>query len=96
VGIIHYPNNVTGTLIYVKSSLTGKDEPADVLGYHKTAPAFPHESTADQWFNESQFESYRRLGLAIGEAVSKPIKSVLPAEQKKEVLQASVSGSNPA
>jgi hypothetical protein len=25
-------------------------------------PEFPHESTADQWFTESQFESYRRLG----------------------------------
>jgi hypothetical protein len=23
---------------------------------------FPHESTADQFFSESQFESYRRLG----------------------------------
>ena len=29
---------------------------------HKT---FPHESTADQWFTESQFESYRSLGLDI-------------------------------
>ena len=24
--------------------------------------AFPHESTLDQWFSESQFESYRMLG----------------------------------
>ena len=23
---------------------------------------FPHDSTAEQWFTESQFESYRRLG----------------------------------
>ena len=23
---------------------------------------FPHESTLDQWFSESQFESYRTLG----------------------------------
>ena len=23
---------------------------------------FPHEPTTDQWFSESQFESYRRLG----------------------------------
>ena len=26
---------------------------------------FPHESTADQWFSESQFESYRSLALDI-------------------------------
>src|SRR5262249_6612522 len=28
---------------------------------------FPHESTADQWFGESQFESYRSLGMHITE-----------------------------
>jgi hypothetical protein len=55
---------VEGTLVYLKSSVTG-DEPADVLGYHKQVPRFPHESTADQWFDESQFESYRRLGMHI-------------------------------
>jgi 8-oxo-dGTP pyrophosphatase MutT (NUDIX family) len=38
------------------------DEPADVAGYADLHPKFPHESTADQWFSESQFESYRRLG----------------------------------
>ena len=26
-------------------------------------PDFPHETTLDQWFSESQFESYRMLGL---------------------------------
>ncbi|MFZ1203188.1 MAG: patatin-like phospholipase family protein [Candidatus Acidiferrales bacterium] len=50
-----------GILIYLKTSLTG-DEPADVLNYHREHPAFPHETTANQWFSESQFESYRRLG----------------------------------
>jgi hypothetical protein len=28
----------------------------------KTNPTFPHESMADQFFSESQFESYRMLG----------------------------------
>ena len=50
-----------GTLLYIKSSLTG-DEPADVLRYAAEHPAFPHESTNDQFFDESQFESYRALG----------------------------------
>jgi hypothetical protein len=50
-----------GTLIYLKASLTGR-EPADVLQYAKTHSTFPHESTADQFFNEPQFESYRHLG----------------------------------
>jgi hypothetical protein len=41
------------------------DEPADVIEYRSRQPKFPHESTADQFFSESQFESYRRLGLHI-------------------------------
>lgn len=45
------------------------DEPADLLNYKLTHPGFPHQSTADQWFDESQFESYRKLGHHIGLAV---------------------------
>jgi hypothetical protein len=40
--------------------------PADVLAYRAEHDAFPHESTAEQFFQESQFESYRRLGQQIG------------------------------
>jgi hypothetical protein len=65
VGRIHYnvvdPNAADGILVYMKSSLTS-DEPADVLNYHREHADFPHETTADQWFSEPQFESYRRLG----------------------------------
>jgi hypothetical protein len=50
-----------GTLIYIKPTLTGS-EPPDVLEYHASHPDFPHEPTADQWFAEAQFESYRALG----------------------------------
>ncbi len=50
-----------GTLIYLKPSLTG-DEPTDVQDYLAHHPTFPHEPTSDQFFDESQFESYRRLG----------------------------------
>lgn len=37
--------------------------PIDVLTYYQAHSEFPHESTADQFFSESQFESYRMLGL---------------------------------
>jgi hypothetical protein len=53
-----------GVLVYLKSSLTG-DEPTDVLRYAAANPGFPHQSTGDQWFDESQFESYRALGFHI-------------------------------
>jgi hypothetical protein len=50
-----------GWLIYVKPVFNG-DEPADVVAYAQLNREFPHEPTTDQWFSESQFESYRRLG----------------------------------
>jgi hypothetical protein len=53
--------DMDGTLVYIKAGLTGR-EPADVLQYARTHDDFPHESTANQFFKESQFESYRHLG----------------------------------
>lgn len=73
VGTIVYPDandpqrNQTGWILYLKSSLTG-DEPEDVTQYQAVHPVFPQESTADQFFTESQFESYRRLGQHIVES----------------------------
>ena len=36
-----------------------------MIEYQSRNPQFPHQSTADQFFSESQFESYRRLGLHV-------------------------------
>ncbi|MGO4212761.1 hypothetical protein AB4043_18290 [Terriglobus sp. YAF25] len=62
---IYYPEDKRGEpygkLLYLKSTLTG-DEPADILNYHRVHNAFPFDTTLDQFFTESQFESYRRLG----------------------------------
>ncbi|HEX9947964.1 MAG TPA: hypothetical protein VGA98_10525 [Allosphingosinicella sp.] len=51
----------TGRLLYIKPSYFGR-LPVDVRSYAEVSKTFPHESTADQFFSESQFESYRRLG----------------------------------
>ena len=51
-----------GSLIYIKPTIFG-DEPPDVTNYAAAHPEFPHEPTTDQWFSESQLESYRLLGL---------------------------------
>jgi hypothetical protein len=51
-----------GDLIYIKASLCGK-EPADVRNYKALHKEFPNQTTADQWFDEDQFESYRMVGL---------------------------------
>lgn len=61
VGTIDYGGGELGTLLYLKSSLTG-DEPAYIQAYRAEHPAFPHESTADQFFSETQLEVYRALG----------------------------------
>lgn len=50
-----------GKLIIIKPVLNGT-EPPDILAYHASHEDFPHESTANQFFNEAQFESYRHLG----------------------------------
>lgn len=52
----------TGWIIYLKSAFTGKSEPAGVKTYQAENPEFPHQSTADQFFDDAQFEAYRLLG----------------------------------
>jgi hypothetical protein len=60
--------SLDGLLIYVKTLVSG-DEPTDVSNYHAVHPEFPHETTTDQWFSESQLESYRMLGQHAVEAI---------------------------
>ncbi|HKD70212.1 MAG TPA: patatin-like phospholipase family protein [Candidatus Binataceae bacterium] len=59
-----------GLLIYIKPTICG-DEPVDILNYRRENTPFPHETTANQWFNETQFECYRLLGL---EAIRKMLR----------------------
>ena len=55
-----------GYLIYLKLSLTG-NEGEFLRRYRLDEPAFPHHSTADQFFSEAQFEAYRSLGEHVGD-----------------------------
>jgi hypothetical protein len=77
IGRIRYRSRRSGRLLYIKSSVTG-DEPLDVLAYRRGSPTFPHESTADQLFSETQFEAYRKLGEHIGDELFGA--SCLPSE----------------
>jgi hypothetical protein len=68
LGRIHYDqvdgkDAPMGTILYIKPAICD-NEPYDVVSYAKDSATFPHETTADQWFSESQFESYRVLGRA--------------------------------
>jgi hypothetical protein len=66
--VIEYPEvqsggqRQRGYLLYIKPYCGGLEEPADVRAYWHANPAFPHDTTFDQFFGEAQFESYRALG----------------------------------
>lgn len=61
---IVYPDGAPeGELIYIKPSDL-PDMPMDVRAYRNANDSFPHQPTYDQFFGETQFESYRQLGLS--------------------------------
>ncbi len=74
VGRIRYDDvdggELPGIFVYLRTSLTG-DEPPDVQEYAAKNPDFPWQSTLDQFFNESQFESYRALGFHVAQSAFK-------------------------
>jgi hypothetical protein len=61
VGSIEYGPLDQGILLYIKPAITGDEEP-DIRQYRRRNNLFPHESTGDQFYDEAQWESYRRLG----------------------------------
>jgi hypothetical protein len=58
---IDYGGGEKGLLIYLKPA-DSPDMTMDVRAYRNANDSFPHQSTANQFFTESQFESYRQLG----------------------------------
>jgi predicted acylesterase/phospholipase RssA len=94
----HDPTD-TGTLILIKAGMPvrgaapsgtcNRKLPDDVWRYCDQHPTFPHESTADQWFDEWQFESYRALGEYIGcnaaDGIKKAIDDTLQLSKPRPV-----------
>ena len=66
-----------GTLLVVKPNLHDALD-VDLLAYAQKHPSFPHESTADQSFDEAQWESYHRLGEDFGRALHDSWLAQLP------------------
>jgi hypothetical protein len=74
-GVIDYKgadggNGEQGYILYIKAGYHGVEGPG-VCSYANSNPTFPHESTANQFFTESQFESYRALGFTIADGLFK-------------------------
>ena len=77
VGKIQYPDQTQGVIVLVKPTLVG-DEPTDVLQYSHRNTGFPHEPTTNQFYDEKQWESYRRLGEHSGQVLCANL-AALPA-----------------
>jgi hypothetical protein len=89
IGSIKYPGEEEcGVLLYIKASLTG-DETVDLMEFGRRHKEFPHTSTANQFFDESHFESYRELGHHIASGIFKedwPAKRLSSDQELGSVL----------
>jgi len=93
IATITYPEGYgSGRLIYIKPCFL-PDIPADIRAYGDEHGTFPHESTLDQWFTESQFESYRHLG---DHEVSRLINQIAePRKDLKALFEATEAAGSP-
>jgi hypothetical protein len=82
LGTIDYPAadgaGKKGVIIYLKPAYHGI-ESASIRSYAMANKDFPHQSTANQWFSESQFESYRKLGFEVTLGAAQEISKQLTA-----------------
>ncbi len=74
----------TGTLVFAQAKLS-PDVPYQLLDFPQTDSGFPHDSTGDQFFDASQFDSYQTLGHFIGQlaAPSRP-RPPIPAPSRRQ------------
>ncbi|MBI1774919.1 MAG: patatin-like phospholipase family protein [Proteobacteria bacterium] len=63
------PDTPLGHILYIKPTVQGTEGAADVIAYERAHVDFPNQSTADQWFDEPQLESYRSLGYFIASTI---------------------------
>jgi hypothetical protein len=74
IGEVDYPaadggnSEDFGIILYIKPGYHGVEN-ADICAYATANKTFPHQSTGDQFFSESQFESYRALGFEITDGI---------------------------
>jgi len=85
LGRIKYGKDEEGYLLYIKSSLPANMDEY-VWEYWKRNPSFPHETTADQFFDEAQFEAYRALGYHVASTLLKEFPS--PAKDAPGAMKA--------
>jgi len=86
VGTIHYEKNRPRRQPRhhrLHQVLVTGNEPEDLLNYRSAHPEFRTSRTARQWFDESQFESYRKLGEHVGRTVLGAVPADVRAQGKE-------------
>ena len=70
LAVVYYENEPTprSMIVHIKPTLVG-NEPPDITHYHAAHPDFPQQTTSDQFFDEAQWESYRKLGHFIAKRI---------------------------
>jgi hypothetical protein len=61
LGNVIYADGTRGEILYLKALLR-ENLGADIYTYWRTNPEFPNQPTANQFYGELQFDSYRELG----------------------------------
>jgi hypothetical protein len=87
LGTIDYGSGERGIILYLKSSLTG-DEGELIRHYRHANPAFPNQSTADQFFGEEDLEAYRELGFNACDRALAGLVEGLPGDATEPVFDA--------
>jgi hypothetical protein len=64
------PGAKSSLILFIKPGITA-DLPADLLVYQQAQQDFPQQSTLDQFFDEAQWESYRKLGECLSTRIFK-------------------------
>jgi hypothetical protein len=100
VGEINYPaadgqGAKKGIILYIKPGYHGTESSPGIRSYAISDDQFPHDDTANQWFGESQLESYRALGFEIMDEILRDgmegaVKAGTPRDQVtlRDVLMA--------
>ena len=67
-----YPGHAPHCWVVMFKPAVPSDATEDILQYALQNPDFPQQTTADQFFDEAQWESYRKLGIDSGRRLLNP------------------------
>ena len=82
---VTYPDDqVSSWLVIVKPRLPAR-LPLDLANYAQVSATFPQQTTLDQFFDESQWESTRKLGRLQGEQLASAL-AALPGWQDRDAV----------